>query len=301
MSDTMREQTVMMARIKNEARWIGRNLERTWQVCSKVVLLDDGSTDATESVAFQSLLTVESLTDLKGDSVPDPSGDTVSWIAKGTTLGGFGELHFLKSPYIRGIRPKERVNEIRDKNHLWYYVKGAIDFRYVLALDGDEMLSNRALRGWPAAMQLLQGKIDMLTLPYIYLWDSETKRRNDGIYGNASDQVPHLRFPRLFTIRRVDPQTLFEMRFHWVGQKGGFHCGSIPQEAFQRIGPVGAVAPELEVIHFGYIDDPLRQSKFVFYNEIDPGNEGEGCYLHIIGQPDQHAPGPVNLIDYYDK
>jgi hypothetical protein len=55
------------------------------------------------------------------------------------------------------------------------------------------------------------------------------------------------------------------------------------------------------VVHFGYLDEAERQRKYVFYNKIDPGNQVEGEYRHIIGEPDVHAPGPVELVAYKDE
>ena len=50
-----RNDVLMMARIKNEENWIGRNLERTWKVCGKVLIWDDGSTDGTEATCLRSV------------------------------------------------------------------------------------------------------------------------------------------------------------------------------------------------------------------------------------------------------
>ena len=47
-----RDQTVCMMRVKNEARWIRRSLERTFEVCKFVVIWDDKSTDNTEDEAI---------------------------------------------------------------------------------------------------------------------------------------------------------------------------------------------------------------------------------------------------------
>ena len=36
---------VAMYRVKNEERWIKKSLESIFELCSKIVVLDDGSTD----------------------------------------------------------------------------------------------------------------------------------------------------------------------------------------------------------------------------------------------------------------
>ena len=41
---------VAMYRIKNEEKWIKKSLESVLDICSEVVILDDGSTDDTLSI-----------------------------------------------------------------------------------------------------------------------------------------------------------------------------------------------------------------------------------------------------------
>jgi glycosyltransferase involved in cell wall biosynthesis len=322
-----RDRTVCMMRIKNEARWLGRNLERTWQVCGKVVLWDDGSTDGTEKAALESCRPragswLANLRPIPGSPMMDDLNGRAllyteeilrwvpsnGWVAKGMTSWGPAELHFLKSPYTAMVRSKMRRNELRDKNCLWWYVKGAIDFDYVLCLDGDEVLSKKALAAFGEMWAWLSsGSCDWITLPFIYLWDSEDLRRIDGIYGDRTNPVdppvdgsPKLRFPRFFSIRRLDEQQLYDTRFHWLGTRGGLHCGSIPQEGFHQIKPISLHALHAYVLHYGYLDDPLRKTKFTMYNEIDPNNQFEGYYMHIIGEPNALAPGPVQLVPWAD-
>lgn len=286
----MRDKTVMMARIKNEGRWIKRCLDRTYQLCETIVIWDDGSTDNTYDQCLASLGQIETLSD-NGWGV----------VATGKNDGETRIIHFINSPFREVVRESQRVNEIRDKNMLWYYVKSKTAFRHVLCLDGDEMPSLDMIRKWPTAIGMLEGGVDILDIPFVYLWDAENVARVDGIYGKAPDGFSILRFPRLFTIDRLTELDLFDTKFAWFGTKGGFHCGSIPREGFRPGGRVPVTKLlGTSIVHFGYIDNDLRHRKFEFYNKIDPNNEFEGYYKHIIGESNRHAPGPVKLETWQD-
>jgi hypothetical protein len=165
-------------------------------------------------------------------------------------------------------------------------------------MDGDEMLSLALLRSMVGWYQHMDTGLDLFHLPFVYLWDGEGQIRVDGIYGVDGGGVPILNFPRLFTTQRWTEQEVFDSHFAWEGTKGGFHCGSLPRHQ-AKPDMVGGLAID-PIIHFGYLHERDRQRKFVFYNEIDPGNVFEGEYKHIIGQPNQHAPGPVQLVPWVD-
>lgn len=306
----MRDDVVMMARVRNEERWIVRNLERTFQVAKTVVLWDDGSTDETYSAANHVFARegyrVESFKELPGGVRRWTGHRAVGPIYPATKPEYQDcELHYITSPFRPAVNALEEVSEIRDKNVLWWYVKSQIKFKHVLCIDGDEMLSLAAIRHFDEAIGRLESGIDMMSIPFVYLWNDEAHRRVDGIYGNLPDGLPKLRFPRLFSIMRVDPYDLYEQRFAWMGHRqgrkvlGGFHCGSVPQENF--IPKVTGPTFPYPIIHFGYLHNEDRQRKHVWYNTIDPGNVFEGEYAHIIEKPNQHAPGPTILEPFEDK
>lgn len=282
-----RDKWVMMARIRNEARWIERNLERTFQVCRTAVLWDDGSDDETE-------VECSDFSGRHGVYSAAPWG----WVRE---FGG-NVLHFIHSPFRPAVRHKQNVSEIRDKNALWEYVKARVEFSHVLCLDGDEMLSLDAVRNFHQLTEALDsGRADMVHIPFVYLWDREDLQRVDGIYGLGPDGIPRLRFPRAFSINRITEDQLFDMRFAWEGTRGGFHCGSVPRESFHPAPDDVRIATlSRPIIHFGYLYDEDRRKKVAFYRSIDPDDQFEGNYNHCIGEPDQHAPGPVQLVPYED-
>jgi hypothetical protein len=321
-----RDRTACMMRVKNESRWIRRSLERTWQVCARVVILDDGSTDKTAREAFATVPGAEGAA-MPAMSLEFEIGGKASerriMHSESCTVArsddGARELHFLRSPFANAeVRPEERVHELRDKNFLWDFCRANIPFDHMLCLDGDEALSREALRTWPKIVTALDGGVDYVQLPFVYLWDAENQQRIDGIYGPAqnvetracatcgtvdceSPRHKMLRFPRVFSIQRLAPRELFDTRFAWTGTRGGFHCGSCPQENFRPGGnpPVIAFA-EAPVKHWGYLDEAMRQAKFKFYNAIDPDDVFEDGYKHVIGVPNRHAPGPVRLAPWED-
>lgn len=286
-----RDRTACMMRIRNESRWIYSSLIRTFEVCREVAILDDDSQDTTVAQCIRAVYQ-DGLS--PNHKIPEPGGAR-------TYESQDRVLHLFRTPFRPSVREYEEVNEIRDKNFLWYFAKSKMHFDHMLCLDGDEVLSAAALRVWDEMIAAVDNDIDVVTFPFIYLWDAPNLRRIDGIYRDLPDGMANLRFPRLISIKRVAQQDLFDMHFKWEGTRGGFHCGSIPQAWFRR--PSGALvgaAANLPIFHYGYIDNDLRQHKFKFYNEIDPNNEVEGGYKHIIGEPDRHAPGPVQLVPWSD-
>ncbi len=279
----MRERVVCQLRIKNERRFIYRCVESAWAVAENVVIFDDGSSDGTDIEAARACLERE----LEEDRLPI-GARKIPW---GWRLEGPDRriLHYLYSPFTESVRPNQRVNEIRDKQILLEYLKACIPAEIVLNLDGDEMLSNQAIINFPKAIELLESN-DWLEVPVIYLWDREDQIRVDGIYASP-------RHPRIFTFKHLLNDELFALRYGWSSAGGGFHCGSVPKDG------LGGRSKLFNhpIVHFGYIDEQLRNRKFEFYNRIDPGNKSEGEYRHIIGIKDHLCPDPVKLKPWIDS
>ena len=192
---TRKSRTACMMRCRNEGRWIRRSLERTFAVAGTVVVWDDGSVD-----------------DQRAECLAAMGPDAVAREVGGVEVvsGAPGVLHYVHSPFHPAVRDRERVNEIRDKNLLYYYCKARVDFDHMLCMDGDEVLSLDALRNFDRAVDYLEfGVADVLTIPFVYLWDSMAERRTDGLYGDGEDGHPRLRFPRLFTVVRMSEANLF--------------------------------------------------------------------------------------------
>jgi glycosyltransferase involved in cell wall biosynthesis len=279
-------------RVKNEQRFIRRSLERTWQVCSRVVIFDDGSTDSTRQECIYSIPEVQNFT-YRGFEHDDQTFKV--FIATGEGKAGAQTLHWIDSPYLRA---ELRVNEVRDKNAAWAYIKATLNLEYVLALDGDEILSLQAIRRFPEMLAMLDAGVDVISLGFVYLWDREDQQRADALYGNARDGGKRFRQPRLFTTKRLTPDQLKRSGFqNRMNNPAGFHCGSV-------VSPLAERPPKFvncEIVHWGYFDDELRRKKYEFYRRLDPSGEGMGHgYDHVIGKSNVLAPGPVMLIPFED-
>lgn len=168
----------------------------------------------------------------------------------------------------------EGLDESRDKNFLLNrihdfisedHLKGSVHSPYwVLALDGDEVLEDNG-------PQIIRDTIENTTkncfsLQVMYLWDGPTKVRVDGVYANFCR-------PSLFR--------LFNRNFRFMstpwGNGANFHCASVPQELIHGFEKCPA-----RIWHYGYMSSDHRKIKYEWYNKIDPNNENEDCYRHII-------------------
>ncbi len=173
----------------------------------------------------------------------------------------------------------EGVNEGRDKRLLLSAVL-AIDPDWVLWIDGDEVLEKNGPELLLREMAFPDNA--WYTLPVLYFWDSENTFRVDGCYANF-----HRR--SFFRVRGQDHAALhFPVGTGEAELHGGGNC---PQ------GLVGqGHISQARIKHYGYLDEAERQRKYDWYNKVDPNNESEDCYRHIIEIPGaRHAPGPTLL------
>jgi glycosyltransferase involved in cell wall biosynthesis len=165
------------------------------------------------------------------------------------------------------------VDEARDKNVLLgmimdqvpqEYLAGRLDSPYwVLAIDGDEVLPaqyHHVLQNF-CATRYHAGKLHIK-----YLWDSENQVRVDGIYRNFLRPSLFRLYHRNYTFQ----QTPF-------GNGKNLHCSSVPQEMLAQ-----AVGIAVALNHYGYLHKEDRLRKYAYYNEIDPHDEAEDGYRHMV-------------------
>lgn len=231
-----------MLRVKNEARWIRRVIEAIQPVCQRIFVLDDHSTDGTPAICQQ--------------------------IHCDVTRSEFASL-----------------NESRDKDWLLSKLYGAIPLHdqhwtrgnpaspyWALAIDGDEEL----VRGDAGHIlnAVLRPSAHAYHLRIPYLWNDPAHIRVDRVYR----RFENLGRPSLF---RLMNQSFRFLRTPFGrglnGEPVNFHCSSIPQELLGGAQPCPA-----RLMHWGYMNASDRLRKYEWYNAIDPANQAEDCYRHIV-------------------
>ena len=188
-------------------------------------------------------------------------------------LRGFGERVAVHESTFEG------VNEGRDKEFL-LAAAIAVNPEWVLFIDGDEVLE--ALAPVILKPEMASKQACAYSLHVIYFWDHDDKYRVDGVYAN-------LHRASLFRLRGQPHDKLHFLKGR--GEANLHNGGNCPQ------GLVGDHhVSGCRIKHYGYMRPEERQRKYELYNRIDPNNEAEDCYRHIIEIPGaRHAPGPTRL------
>jgi glycosyltransferase involved in cell wall biosynthesis len=159
--------------------------------------------------------------------------------------------------------PFAQRDETRDKNFLLrnLFDAGAKVGDFVLAIDGDEVLNPDDLDLFSS---LLHDTNKLYSFKVEYLWDREDQLRVDRLYSR-------FRRPSLF------PITSRNLTFESTNCGGNLHCGNVPSNLSAHY-----LNSEVRLIHFGYLHREDRIRKYNFYNSIDPNNDFEDCYRHIV-------------------
>ena len=186
---------------------------------------------------------------------------------------------YLQSPF-------SGLDEARDKNWLLESVMRTLPQKelnvdspyWVLCIDGDEELEplgaekiRRMVANDPTALSFY--------FRILYLWDSPGKVRVDGVYG---------KFQRPSMFRLINPA----FKFQSTPWGGNLHCSSIPQEFLGH-----AKESNVALLHYGYMHQADREKKWKWYNTVDPGNQIEDEYRHVI-QGDPCGPGSGETLKW---
>jgi glycosyltransferase involved in cell wall biosynthesis len=157
----------------------------------------------------------------------------------------------------------DTIHEARDKDVLLeaVWAAGAKVGDHCLMVDGDEMLHPEDV---PAVQKAIFDKRVCSTMHIVYLWDREDQIRVDRWY-------KEFRRPSLFRL------TAKNLSFRRTGFGGNFHCSSAPVELLPFREPIAA-----RLLHFGYLLREDRVRKFHWYNSVDPNNQLEDGYRHMV-------------------
>lgn len=151
------------------------------------------------------------------------------------------------------------LNESRDKNWLLARVKELGPVDWVVCIDGDEVLAPGA---GDRLMLAMRAEASCLSLRVLYLWNSPTLVRVDGVYGDFHRESVFRPTGELFSPR----------------DGVNFHCGNVPWGIRQN----RKVLKDIALFHLGYMHREDRVRKYYWYNEKDPGNRVEDGYRHMV-------------------
>jgi glycosyltransferase involved in cell wall biosynthesis len=165
------------------------------------------------------------------------------------------------------------LDEVRDKEWLLSQVRAACDPDWILCIDGDEELEPtgpekilRVLRTDP--------KCDVFALGFLFLWDKVDQVRIDGRYDSIVRES-------LFR-----PKNGVTFRSYYDVKDGadpkchvGLHCGNAPNGRDRQL----IIKPmAVFLLHYGYLFREDRIRKYNWYRSIDPENEYEDNYRHMV-------------------
>lgn len=179
------------------------------------------------------------------------------------------------------------LNEARDKDYLLSLVLEECMPSWIIHIDGDEELEPDP-RKKAALEAVLKEKhrtdVTVLQFQVCYLWDSPFMWRTDGLYGMFFR-------PSVF---RVPICGAHKLRFQCTNGTTNFHCSNFPQGLGGRIEKT-----RTRLKHYGYMSSVDRESKYQYYTKLDPKNEAEDNYRHIVGKG-RYAPFDPVVIPWQD-
>jgi GT2 family glycosyltransferase len=191
----------------------------------------------------------------------------------------FAGAHVMSSPFAG-----QPLDEARDKNHLMTHVVGAANPDWILCIDGDEEL---AAGGVEKLQEILRDTShETVSLKIEYLWNSADQWRTDGVYGQMYRH----------SIFRPRPEFQFKSFYAITGCQthSGLHVSNAPyQQSMMDKG--GLKLDDVVLLHYGYMHAEDRLRKYEWYNSIDPNNEKEDCYRHMVQGDLPEVPADAEL------
>lgn len=262
----------VMMRVKNEARWISR----------AIASVKDLATWQSAASAFPETVHVYVL----DDGSTDETAALV--VSSGATL--------ISSPFAG-----ELLDEGRDKNFMVSLVRDRCAPDWILCIDGDEELEPG---GAEKLLRILRTDpdVDCFALGVLNLWDSLDTIRTDGVYGKMGRE----------SLFRAAQTAKFRSYYEDVPADAnlGLHVSNAPRSPHTTPG-FGARTQSLNVflLHYGYLHRADRIRKYRWYVSIDPANEYEDFYRHMVQGDLPEVPadaqlkhgGPLKLMTLHES
>lgn len=171
---------------------------------------------------------------------------------------------YLPSPFVG-----EMLDEARDKNFLLEVVRTETEADWILCIDGDEELEPLGIQKIRDACESNRG--DVFSLRVLYLWDKPTQVRLDRWYSSCNR----------CSLFRVMPGLKFKSMYADV-PGAVCHTGLHTENAPLTGGDLTALPLNVFLLHYGYMLKEDRIRKWEWYNRIDPDNEIEDHYRHVV-------------------
>jgi glycosyltransferase involved in cell wall biosynthesis len=167
----------------------------------------------------------------------------------------------------------DSLNEARDKVLLYQKIRDACSPKWILCIDGDEVLE-------PGGAEIIRQHVEehpchAYSFRILFLWDRVDQVRLDRVYSD---------FHRPSMFAPDHPRGAHGVE--WLstpfgrsrnGEEPNLHCSSVPQfylHAHERC-PVS-------LLHYGYLNRADRVRKLDYYTSIDWLNQAEDCYRHMV-------------------
>lgn len=175
------------------------------------------------------------------------------------------------------------LDERRDKNWLLKFVNAECSPDWILMPDADEELEPNGAAKIRAVLES-DPPVDVFALRILNLWNALDTIRLDGVYGNMYRQ----------SLFRAELESPFKSFYEGEGKNHnhvGLHTSNAP-----GMGDSLRHAPlQVSLLHYGPLLKEDRLRKFNWITNLDPANEEEGRYLHMVQGDLPAVPSDLKL------
>lgn len=184
-----------------------------------------------------------------------------------------------RSPFDYAL--SEGLDERRDKEWLLRQVKSQGHFDWILCIDGDEELEPGGCEKIRRALET-NPPVDIFALRILNLWNSVDSVRMDGVYGV-------MKRASLFRTSITAPFESYAV-IQNEGHHEGLHCSNAP-----GLGSIAAHPLNVFLLHYGALHCIDRVRKYEWITRLDPRNESEDFYQHMVQGDFASIPADAKL------